>query len=270
MSPSQQHDKTLLQLNFFIIFSSLSFLGIALWLIAQQAIFLFLNKFHFRHSSIIPGLMSLDAICINGWLGFLHSFSCSLSRRFPLITKRIIWEENHAKQKRRREGKTLCFWYRVNIRRLLRCSLVLLFEWPGESCNAICVLLLLQKAPQLHPSNMKLMTISQHEHEIFMFSFTLFSSPLLASFFFAKSTASSFSSSDILCAPEHLMRKNNGEEAISGKCRSIGRNCKLRLLRGKRELEAISVNLGSVIAKLRPVLCNQLLAKLNGQFFIIA
>lgn len=183
MSPSQQHDKTLLQLNFFIIFSSLSFLGIALWLIAQRAIFLFLNKFHFRHSSIIPGLMSLDAICINGWLGFLHSFSCSLSRRFPLITKRIIWEENTAKQKRRREGKTLCFWYRVNIRRLLRCSLVLHFEWPGESCNAICVLLLLQKAPQLHPSNMKLMTISQHEHEIFMFSFTLFSSPPLASFF---------------------------------------------------------------------------------------
>lgn len=66
---------------------------------------------------------------------------------------------------------------RVNVRRL-GLSALLCFTLNGQSkaCNAICVLLLLQKAPQLHPSHMKLMTISQHVHEILMFSFTLFSS----------------------------------------------------------------------------------------------
>lgn len=189
--------------NFSLAFARLSFHGIALFMITMNFSINFVFAIH--PSSLA---MSFNANCINGWLGFffLHFASISLS---PLFSDNKRINMNKKKARRRKNIVFLIPRQHVYVGFLLSCISL----WNGHSikaCNAICVLLLLQRAPQLHPSNNAIDdNIWTCTWDIYVFLCTLwlgFSCDFLPCI-----------STDVWCGEERL-KKNN----FTGKCRSIG------------------------------------------------
>lgn len=120
--------------------------------------------------------------------------------------------------------RTLCSWYASTYVGLGSAALPLPFQLPSQFVYCSFT----RKAPQLHPSSIKLTTISQHVHEVFMFLFALrfyfekctFISPSLLRFFWC------------IIPPD---AEEQQRRTISEKCRLIGRNCKLHSTRQCRE-----------------------------------
>lgn len=152
-------------------------------------------------------MMLFNANCINGWL---EDFFFRVS--FCLDNKKLWRKERLATKEK---TQTLCLLIRVKHARRLS------FHFAKHVMQFVYC----YYYRKLHTasSNTKLMTISLHHvHEIFMFSFSLFSH--ISSFVFEKCTANfSFT---LLCVFS-VVCLTNEQNNFSKKCRSIWRNCKL-------------------------------------------